>query len=450
MLFKSLFKGKSDSRKLLFFLVTIYSIILVWGFIVYIVPQWGYFGMDYKPMELGELTLPVLFSIIPMIWMPLKLNRPTMFAYWLLYLFTYIPMIVGVCIDSKFESHNRIIISFAYLFGFALINCSYFFSLINFKTNNLSSKYFWIFFYTITFSMFIYVVLIFKDSLSFVDILSSVAVYDLRSSGQKIQNESVFAGYFIMWLSNALFPFLIAVGLVQKQKIKFWVGVVGMIVMYMTMANKQYLFSIILMFIIYRLFKAKSNLKITKFLIYLIIPAAFLIYSQTLENSVQELFFPLSGIFLLRTIYTSSFMSVYYNLFFENHPYIYFSHISGINKFVDYPYKNQLGVEVGSNFTSFTDYNANANFFITDGLSSIGLFGILLMGIICALVFIIFDSLAKKLDLILPILLITNSTVALMNVSLFTTLLSGGLLFYMLLMSYGKNIIESSSKKVNT
>jgi len=447
MLFKLLIKEKTDSRKTLFFLILAYSIVVVWGFIAYIVPQWGYFGMDYKPMANNELILPVIFSVIPVFWMPLKLERPTMFAYWLLYLFTYIPMIVGVCLDSKFESSNRIIISFAYLCGFAFLNFSYLFSLIRYKPKNISPKYFWAFFYIITFSMFIQILYLFKDSLTFVDVLSSIAVYDLRTSGQKIESQSVFAGYFVMWLSNALFPFLIAIGLVNKEKIKFWIGTIGLIIMYMTMANKQYLFSIILMIIVYKLFSMKFQMKITIFVLLILIASSILIYSQTLEGSVQLFFFPLAGIFLLRTIYTSSFMSIYYNLFFENHPFIYFSHINGINKIIEYPYKNQLGVEVGRNFTIFDDYNANANFFITDGLSSMGLLGIVIMGIICAIVFNVFDSLASKTKLILPILLISNSTIGLMNVSLFTTIISGGLFFYMLLMRYGKNIIENNFQK---
>ena len=115
MLYNLLFKGKSDSRKLLFFLVLFYSIILVWGFIVYIIPYWGYFGVDYNPLNIQELLIPIIFSTLPVFWMPLKLLRPTMFAHWLLYLFTYIPMIIGVCLDSKFEFINRIVISFAYL-----------------------------------------------------------------------------------------------------------------------------------------------------------------------------------------------------------------------------------------------------------------------------------------------------------------------------------------------
>ena len=135
-------------------------------------------------------------------------------------------------------------------------------------------------------------------------------------------------------------------------------------------------------------------------------------------------------------------MSIYYNLFFENHPYLYFSHISGINKIVEYPYQQQIGIEVGSYFTSFDNFNANANFFITDGLSSIGLLGIPVVGIICTIVFYIFDATSSTKYKLLPILLIANSTIVLMNVSLFTALISGGLFFFIVLMKFGAKTIN--------
>ena len=96
---------------------------------------------------------------------------------------------------------------------------------------------------------------------------------------------------------------------------------------------------------------------------------------------------------------------------------------------------------MGSYFTEFTNYNANANFFITDGLSSIGLIGVILMGFIASFVFFIFDSFAARNNIILGILLLSSSSVALMNVSLFTTLISGGFLFFVFLMN-NNNILK--------
>ena len=448
MLFKLLFRDKPDSLKTIFFLVLIYILVLMWGFIDYLVPIWGYFGIEYEYLSIEIKLIPVFFGLLPVFWMPLKITRPTMFAYWILYLLTYIPMIVGSSLEKRFETSDRILIALSYFIGFIFLGLSYKFKLYRVKEKKIKSIYFWNVFYAITFIMFMYVLYVFKDNLTFVDVFASEKVYDLRFSGQEIEEKSAFGGYFIMWLSNALFPFLISVGLVNKDKKKIVIGILGMFILYMTMANKQFLFAIIFTIFIYWLFKIKSQKKITILLLVLIIPSTILIYSQTIAQSTNFLMFSLSGIFLLRTIYTSSFMSIYYNIFFENHPHIYFSHISGINKIVDYPYKKQLGIEVGSYFTEFSDFNANANFFITDGLSSIGLIGIPLVGILCTIVFFIFDSISSRINLILPILLISNASIALMNVSLFTTLISGGLLFYMLLMVFGRNVIENTSQKI--
>ncbi|WKL45050.1 hypothetical protein [Flavobacterium sp. ZE23DGlu08] len=435
----------NDSRITLIILTLVYIIAVMWGFIVYLVPWWGYFGIEYTELSIEIKLMVAVFCLLPVFWMPIKIIRPSMFAYWILYFLTYIPMIVGSGLESKFETSERIYISIAYLVGFKLLGASYQFKLVDFGNKNIQAKYFWLFYYLVTFSMFLYVLFLFRDNLTFADLFSSDAVYDTRFSGQEIENQSVIAGHFIMWLSNALFPFLIAVGLVNKDRVKLIIGIVGLVLLYMTMANKQFLFVILFMILIYRLFRMKSQRVITYFLLGLLIPTILLVYSQTLKDFSLVLF-SISGIFLLRTVYTSTFMSVYYNIFFENHPYLYFSHISGINKFVDYPYKNQIGVEVGSYFTKFDNYNANANFFITDGLSSIGLLGIPLMGLLCAIVFFLFDSSANKKNRLLSILLIASSAVALMNVSLFTTLISGGLLFFILLINNSGNIINKAQE----
>jgi hypothetical protein len=103
-----------------------------------------------------------------------------------------------------------------------------------------------------------------------------------------------------------------------------------------------------------------------------------------------------------------------------------------------------LGIEVGSYFTKFDNYNANANFFITDGLSSIGLPGVLLMGFLASFIFYIYDSFAARNNMVFSILLISSSAIALMNVSIFTTLISGGLIFYIYLIN-NNNVISNKT-----
>lgn len=427
----------NDSRKKLVLFVLIFSCLACWGYVSYLEPIWGYFGLQKGDISISTWVLTLLFCVFPTLVIPVEIKRPSMFAVWILYIFTYIPMIIGAFFDKQIAEDKKLIISTSYLVGFLLLCLSYKFKLFKTKPTKLPTKYFWTIYYVITFSMLGYIVFLFRDNLTFANIFSSEDVYDLRFSGQEIENQSAVAGHFIMWLSNALFPFVLSVGLVEKNRKKIIIGIVGLIIMYMTMANKQFLLSIIFTTLIYKLFASGYKHKIALFITCITIPAALLLYGSTQVNIpiLNEAIFLVSSIYLLRTIYTSTFMSVYYNAFFENHPYIYFSHITGINQLIDYPYQKAIGIEVGSYFTDFENYNANANFFITDGLSSIGLPGLIIIGLFCSLVFYLFDSFATKNNILLGILLISNSCVALMNVSLFTTLVSGGMIFFMILIN---------------
>lgn len=438
---------KKDRRTTLLLLTSIYVFFVSWGYTTYLEPIWGYFGLDADKVTDEIKILSMFFCLLPISFLPVNIKRPSIFAVWLLYLFTYIPMVVGAFFDKKIPFDQKWIISTAYCLGMLFLCAFYKIKLTNFRPQKLPSKYFWLLFYAVTFGMLGYIVFLFRDNLTFANIFSSEAVYDIRFSGQEVQNQSAVAGHFIMWLSNAFFPFILSVGLVEKNRNKIIIGIIGLVILYMTMANKQFLFSILFLYLIYRLFKWENPRKLTYLVIYITIPAAVLLLLSYYTDLpwLNPIVFALSGIYLLRTVYTSTLMSVYYNVFFENHPFTYFSHISGINKLVDYPYERALGVEVGTFFFDSDDkFNANANFFITDGLSSIGLIGIPVICLIASFVFYLYDSSAAKNNQVLGILLIANSSVVLMNVSLFTTLISGGLLFFILLLN-NKYLFSKSS-----
>lgn len=430
-----------DNRRNLVILTLFYIGIIGWGYFSYLEDIWGYFGLKKVDHTMIPWFLVYIYGMIPVFFIPVKLKRPSIFAIWLLYFLAYIPMVIGACFDAQIESDKKWLICTSYLIGFLLLFTFSKVKLFAPLPSKLPVKYFWLFYNLFTFAMLGYVVFLFRDSLKFVNFFESEAVYSLRFAGREIESESPVAGYFIMWLSNALLPFILAVGLISKNKWKIFLGILGMVVLYMTMANKQYLFLVFFLILLYRLFKStKINQKIFVFFFGLLLISTILLISAIYINIpvVNQIVFLISGIVLLRTVYTSTLMSVYYNVFFENHPYTYYSHISGINQLVPYPFEQPLGIEVGTSFINLESFNANANFFLTDGLSAIGLPGILIIGILCSFVFYLFDSFASKNNPLLGILLISVSAVALMNASLFTTLISGGLIFFMILVKNNK------------
>ncbi len=80
-------------------------------------------------------------------------------------------------------------------------------------------------------------------------------------------------------------------------------------------------------------------------------------------------------------------------------------------------------------------FDENANFWVTDGIAAIGLPGIIFISILCALVFWALDCAAAKHDLRFSATCVALVCLSILNVSLFTTLLSGGLFAMMIILS---------------
>lgn len=419
-------------RLLIIILISLYTVVLIWNYIVWLAPTWGYMGIEYSPVEFHYFLICLVISILPSFWIPISVSRPTMVTYWILYLLTYIPMIVGVGLSPKFSFIQILLFQLSCLGSFSLTGASYYFKLIKIKEKYIPKVNFWFAFYSAMTLMLLYVVYIFKGNFKLVSPFDE-DLYDLRFLGREVANGDKLVGYFTQWLSGAFLPFLLAIGIVYHKKILILISSIGQIILYSTAANKAFILSIIYMLGIYYITKktSKFGLFLTFFLIGIVI---FLTFTQIYsEDDFRLITFPVASIILMRTISISTVNAINYYDFFLNNPFTYYSHINIIGKFVNYPYGDlTLGQVIGAKLGGSTDSNWNANFYLTDGFVAMGYSGLIIIGIISGLIFYIIDSLLKSQNVILSVLLITTSSVSLMNVSMFTTLLSGGLLYLVL------------------
>jgi hypothetical protein len=145
-----------------------------------------------------------------------------------------------------------------------------------------------------------------------------------------------------------------------------------------------------------------------------------------------------------RTLAMGGLLTAQYYDFFQRNPFTYWSHIKGVNWFVHYPYQYPVGQEVGITYAGTTALDATAHFFATDGIEAAGLPGVLLIAGFCALVFWVLDSAAQKHDPRLAALVTTYAAYNLANISIFTTLLSGGLGFLILLLYFMSPVTTGS------
>jgi hypothetical protein len=147
--------------------------------------------------------------------------------------------------------------------------------------------------------------------------------------------------------------------------------------------------------------------------------------------------FNIATVALERTFAAEGLFIGEYNYFFEAFPHTHLGNVNGINLFVTDPYTLPVGMEMSAFYgiarTENGRVNMNANFFATDGIGGFGLPGILVMGLLCAAVFWVLDSSARRYPLEFSTSALTMIIISLANVSLFTTLLSNGLLVWILI-----------------
>ena len=102
------------------------------------------------------------------------------------------------------------------------------------------------------------------------------------------------------------------------------------------------------------------------------------------------------------------------------------SHVTGFNILIPSPYDMDIPRMLGMHYYA-SPVGLNAGFWAGDGIAGFGPPGIIIMSAVCALVFWIFDSVAKRFEPRFVIIAATFIATSFGNISLSTTVVSGGL-----------------------
>jgi hypothetical protein len=232
-----------------------------------------------------------------------------------------------------------------------------------------------------------------------------------------------------MWLSGAFAPVLMSWALSAKRFRWFFVGAAVQVALYSTAGLKSILLSVTVMPVLFVLARGRGVPFGVKLTWLAVIGFVALNLANLLAGELSQPHLMLSSIVFMRTFGISGLSTAQYHDFFSEHPLTYYSHVNGINLFVDYPYTQVLGREVGYLYSGKLDLNSNAHLWCMDGLAGLGLPGILLISVICVAVFWLLDSAANGHDIAFSATAMNFAALNLSNASLVTTLFSGGLIF---------------------
>ena len=251
-------------------------------------------------------------------------------------------------------------------------------------------------------------------------------------------NNNMKGAYFVFWLKGALLPLLEVYYLKKRKYLGYGLVVVGFVLLYMIDKQKfTFLFPFILTGLFYVIMKSReyfmSRFHVTMISL-LAIPAFILVYYLHRNNLTVDsspFLFIVVSIFVMRSICICGMETVRYMDFFEiqKNPYTYYGHVNIIDAiFHVYPYSQSVGQTV-----STTGGNSNATFWMMDGVAAGGILGC----IIISLIFILFksfvNSMDTKVDRLLCVAMLLGGIFTLLNVSLFTSINSSGILLLYLI-----------------
>lgn len=238
-----------------------------------------------------------------------------------------------------------------------------------------------------------------------------------------------FLRYAISWLVAFILPalFVFAARASGRRRVAFlatWL--LGYFVLFGITATKTTLFAPLIIGAIYWALKKRR----ASFLCAFAYGIALLLALPLAMAAVESLQLSTTlyvSIVNFRTFSVPQTLYVQYLDFFHSHPLTLGSHISVISWFVGYPFDSPVYLLVGDYFYPGSNMTANSGMWGQDGIAGFGLVGIFLVSILLTGVMRLLDFAAAGHDTRLVSTALAMLALFISNISLFTTLISGGL-----------------------
>lgn len=402
-----------------------------WVYVTWLHPTFGYMGFAYEPPEVLDLALMYGLCVAPSFWMSMRLTRPSQLIVWVLYLAVFIPstmvpLFAGM--QDLAQTRTLMLVLFA---GFAIVSWADRLPLLRLRRLKLSPVVFWSAYWILVAVLLAWVVEVFRGRMQFVGMGD---VYERLRFESRDVAQGTGVNYAVMWLSGALMPFLLSWSLWRRRLAPFCFGIAVLVLLYTTAGLKSILTSAAFTPLLYVLMAGQRVAFGLKLVWLTVVLFAVLNTANLLVDDLSSGHLLFSAIVFARTFGGPGLLTAMYHDFFDSHPLTYYSHVNGINKLIPYPYESGLGMEVGYFYSRNLELNANAHLWCTDGLAALGLPGILLISVGCLLLFWILDSVSANHPPAFAAAAVAYSALNLSNASIFTTLLSGGLIFTILIL----------------
>lgn len=428
-----------------FILAIIYALVYDYVYSNHIATVWGYALIrPFHPLGSGDLVLYLFIAALPFVFYKGLKHFASAFSLFV-YVFIYIPFTYSLFVHGFPDD-----LKYSYLLFFFIIMIVYF------KTDRLSllrkaivhkrSKVTFKVIPIITVFLLIVLVTINRSQLHLVNFFEDPqSMYEFR------EDANIKLIYVLCWLRSALLPLLMLYYLCKSEWLKYGLTFLGFVLLFMLDQQKMTIIFPVAITAIYFAIKyynakASSRFHVFLILIFIIIPLAIVKHGSNPFSMVFSLIF----VYRIQCIAGIQFQK--YVEFFEiqNHPFTYYTHIGVVNKLTGlYPYDMSIGEVINAG-----EGNSNATFFLMDGVAAAGLIGCIIVGILFLIVKSILNSFSHVYKVPLLTALFLFPLQSLMNVSLFTALVSHGIIILFMILVFVDikefKIVPDNEKTFNT
>jgi hypothetical protein len=425
----------SRSRIKILVLASLYFVAYAWTYVAYVSEYFGRdlgFGYAADWSEADVLVIACL-AVAPAMWLPTTFDRPSAVFIYFQYFFIYVPAI-WMTVHSILPALNPVdqtLLCASLLGSFGiLLWFHYRLPLLKIPNFQVDGRLLWMFIYLIAGILLIALIGGLGGNFRLVGLDE---IYSLReSAADSIEaSGSNFLKYAFPWVNGLLLPMIFARAVQRSNYLMIAVVVICYGFLFGIWGSKTSVFGPLILIAASIWTSSGASrmpvLMIAALILALIVPA-LLPFETGLGNLIK---LGWVAVVNMRTFAIPGIAIVQYYGFFSAHAWTLGSQITGLSWILHYPYDYNLPQTLGYYYYG-TLVTANANFWAQDGLASLGLVGLELTSFMAALVFWILDSATRGMSMKFLVPALVGILVAFSNVSLFTTLLTGGLGFFIL------------------
>lgn len=403
----------------------LYVLCVHFAYVDYIHPTFEYAHYIYLPPHPVALVATYLLALLPIVAYSRSI-APAQVAVALIYVLSYVPIQLSLLFTVEMVyvrlAGIQVMLAISMMVLFAIANTGR-------KLTHQTASRFTNLDYVIGVLAAISLVLLLVSNARHMRLVSFEDVYDLRFEAAAVEQNPASA-YLISWLSYCFVSYLYARGLAHRKWIYIAAGLVASFLIYAATGAKSAILLLPITLGLSWLCKSGRDFlsRLLRTMVIAIVAVAVLVPDDGLGMWIKSIVF-------VRILGSSGWTASKYLEHFGVEGLTYYSHIGPINALTEaYPFGNlSLGQEIGLAYSGSTEANFNASFWASDGFAALGPVGVLVITPVIAGVLYLVNRSTSHLDFRFAVLWMGGFFIALLNVPLFTALLSGGGLIVFLL-----------------